>query len=163
MYKYRAIASFFEWQAVCRLALDATERLLREAGALAAYPDAFWQDFRSYEMLRHAHGRSLQEILEPSSATMQYDVARWIGDGMPADVTAYRLRQGEGEVIFELGEDGERELRAALKVWTTSLRGLTKGVTRIRSSAQLRMPRRRAAGGRVPGPLLGGTQALPLA
>lgn len=141
MYKYRAIASFFEWKAVSRLSLDVTKRLLVDAGADREIPEfeAFWSDFSRHQDLRHAHGRSLEEILEPARASFRYDVGRWLAAGMPRDVSAYRLPQNT-EVLFRLTEDGRKELASALEVWTMSLKGLTKMVTRIRNASQVRVP-----------------------
>jgi radical SAM superfamily enzyme YgiQ (UPF0313 family) len=141
MYKYRAIASFFEWDAICGLALSVTRRLLLERGAALEIADfeASWQDFSRYAQLRHAHGSSLDEILLPAKATLHYDIQRWLAAGMPRDLNPFRL-SGEQETTFQLTEDGERELRAGLKVWSTTLKGLTKGVTRIRNAAQVRVP-----------------------
>ena len=142
MYKYRALASFYEWDAIADVALRVTRSLLIQAGAARELGDfdVFWQDFARFTKLRHAHGRSLEEILAPASARFRYDISRWLHDGMPRENQAYRL-PAEQDVSFHLTEDADRELRAALKVWTTSLKGLTKGVTRIRNAAQLRLPR----------------------
>ena len=141
MYKYRAIASFFEWKAVSKLSLDVTKRLLVDAEADLKIPEfeAFWSDFSRHQYLRHAHGRSLEEILEPARASFRYDVGRWLAAGMPQDVSAFRLPQSK-EVLFRLTEDGRRELASALEVWTMSLKGLTKMVTRIRNASQVRVP-----------------------
>jgi hypothetical protein len=142
MYKYRAIASFFEWNAIAKLSEEVTRTLLVERGATHEIPDfaRFWDDFARYQQLRHAHGRTLDEILEPARTTFSYDIERWLHDGMPRDLAPYRLA-GPKELGFHLTEEGERELVAALKVWTVSLKGLTKGVTRIRMAAQVRVPR----------------------
>jgi radical SAM superfamily enzyme YgiQ (UPF0313 family) len=142
MYKYRARASFFEWEAVCELAMEATRQLLVARGARETIADfdAFWSDFTQYTRLGHAHGSSADQILAPVKTALRHDIKAWLAAGMPQDVTPFRL-SGAREVSFHLSEEGERELKAALQVWTTSLKGLTKGVTRIRSSAQVRQPR----------------------
>jgi radical SAM superfamily enzyme YgiQ (UPF0313 family) len=141
MYKYRARASFFEWEAVCALAMEATRRLLAERGAAQEVPgfEAFWSDFAQYTRLAHAHGTRADEILSPVTVVLRYDVKGWRAAGMPHDVSPFRL-DTDRKVTFRLTDDGERELKAALQVWTTSLKGLTKGVTRIRASAQVRQP-----------------------
>jgi hypothetical protein len=78
-----------------------------------------------------------EALLQPSEVEMHYDVARWRADGTPSDVSAYRLEQ-PGKFRFELSADGAREIQAALKVWTFTLRGLTKMVTRIQMAWQVR-------------------------
>jgi hypothetical protein len=146
MYKYRAIASFFEWHAVCALALAVTKRLLVERGAALEVDgfEEFWSDFARYLELRHAHGTSLDEILPPATARFQYDIAEWLKAGMPKEVSRFRLPSPQ-QLEFQLSSEGARELKAALRVWGTSLKGLTKGVTRIRVAAQVREPRRASA------------------
>ena len=142
MYKYRARASFFEWEAVCELAMDATRRLVEGQGAAreVADFDAFWRDFSGFTRLRHAHGTTATDLLEPVSTSLRYDISAWIEAGLPRDVSPFLMAATGRQVVFRLTPEGEHELRAALKVWTTSLKGLTKGVTRIRNSAQVRVP-----------------------
>jgi len=68
---------------------------------------------------------------------MHYDMARWHAEGMPREVSMYRLAAPE-KFRFELTEEGAREIAAAFKVWTFTLRGLTKLVTRIQMAWQVR-------------------------
>lgn len=142
MYKYRARAAFFTWRPVCALAMDTTEALLRQHGIDRRIPhfDTFWSDFRCYMELRHAHGTTAEEILSPVEATLQYDIATWVSSGMPPDPTPFRL-QSPQTFVFDLPPEALRELKAGLDVWTTSLKGLTKGITRIRATAQVRQCR----------------------
>ncbi len=139
MYKYRALASFVVWPDVCRAAVEATRRLIVARGADRAIGDfdAFWADFGRYVELKHAHGTTTESILAPVRAGFRHHVPAWLEAGMPTDVTPFRF-PCEEECEFRLTPAGARELEAALKVWTTSLKGLTKGVTRIRSVAQVR-------------------------
>ena len=60
---------------------------------------------------------------------------------MPKDVGRFRL-SSPGHFLFELSEDGAAEIEALLQTWTASLVGLTKGVTRIRTTSLLRRCRR---------------------
>lgn len=144
MYKYRAKASFFEWPAVCALAMAATRKLVEARGAAERVPDfdTLWDDLTRYTELRHAHGSTAEEILTPVTATFRYDIKEWIASGMPHDPAPFLLPPDDNTFSFRLAPEGERELRAALQVWTTSLKGLTKGVTRIRNSAQVRTAER---------------------
>ncbi len=50
MYRYRAIASFFLWEAVCEAAMNATRQLLEERGVPGKIRDfdTFWKDFHTY-------------------------------------------------------------------------------------------------------------------
>ena len=143
MYKYRAIASFHIWTHICKAALDATRRLVEERGAASLIPDfdAFWTDFHRHVEAKHAAGWTMEEILRPVEVPMQYDLDRWIADDKPLDVSPYRLPKTES-VEYALGEEGADQLRSALKVWTTSLKGLTKMVTRIQMSWQVRKAER---------------------
>jgi hypothetical protein len=139
MYKYRALASFWEWPAICHLAMTTTERLLRQRGAHLCLKDfpALWGDFNRYEELKHAHGRSEEDILSPATVKLSYDVRRWLSDGMPSDLGPYALIPPQ-TFRFQLSDESIHELRSALKVWTNDLLGLTKMVTRIRHSALVR-------------------------
>jgi hypothetical protein len=139
MYRYRAMASFQLWPLICRVAMDATRKLVLERGAAAEVPDfeEFWNDFETFERCQHAHGMSEGEVLSPTEVEMRYDVARWRSEGMPKDVSPYRLDALEG-FRFELTEEGGREIAAAFKVWTFTIRGLTKMVTRIQMAWQVR-------------------------
>jgi len=140
MYKYRALASFFEWPAIAELALQATRRLLLEKGADRILPDfdEVWDEFARRETLRHAHGVSVDEVLPPVEASFRYDIEGWVKAGLPRDVGSFAFPEGARTIDFRLSEEGEREFRSAFAVWSTSLKGLTKMVTRIRSSAQVR-------------------------
>jgi radical SAM superfamily enzyme YgiQ (UPF0313 family) len=146
MYKYRARASFFLWPEVCRAGLDATRELLAARGADRQIPDfeSFWRDFHRFVELKHAHGRTPEAILSPARAMMHYDVGAWIEAGRPHDVRPFRLPRSQ-EFLFELPLESSRELNAWLEVWTATLKGLTKGVTRIRATAQVRNCRPLAA------------------
>ena len=139
MYKYRARASFMIWPAIVEVAMDATRRLIEACGANSRIPgfDEFWADFHAYQTAKHASGTTVEEILLATRLTMQYDIGQWVSAGMPFDVSPYRL--DEPEVFeFSLTDNGAREMEAALKVWTCSLKGLTKMVTRIQMAWQVR-------------------------
>ena len=63
---------------------------------------------------------------------------------MPRDVRSFRLPAAR-PFHFELTPEATRELDGLIRVWSTSLRGLTKGVTRMRSTALIRQCRPAAA------------------
>ncbi len=142
MYKYRVMASFYSWPAICRAAMDATREMLLARGAAEAISDfqALWQDFTRYVELKHTHGTTAEEMLAPRRATLRYDIAGWLAAGMPRDARAFRLAEPR-EFVFDLAPDAARELDALLKVWTATLRGLTKGVTRMRTTSLIRQCR----------------------
>ncbi len=139
LYKCRAKASFFMWPQVCACAMDATRRMLLERGAAEEIQgfDEFWRDFHAYVEAKHASGATAEEITAPAIVPMRYDIRRWIDDGMSRDVGAWRHADPR-QYIFRLSQEGARELRAALKVWTSKLTGLAKMITRIRVSSQVR-------------------------
>jgi hypothetical protein len=140
MYKYRAIASFHIWPHISAVAMKATRRLVEERGAADSmiHFDEFWADFEHYVQAKHADGHTQREILSPVTIEMRYEIPQWIqAGGLPGTVEDYRLPQRE-EFMFSLSEEGARELASALNIWTTSLKGMTKMVTRIRMSWQVR-------------------------
>ena len=143
MYKYRAIASFYIWPDIVKTAMDATRRILEGKGAhkQIADWDLFWKDFESFERVKHADGRTEEEILAPVFVDLRYDMPQWIADGMPLDPSPYRLAQ-TGRFEFQLTENAIQELRATINVWTSSLKGLTKMVTRVRMAWQIRHGKR---------------------
>jgi hypothetical protein len=139
MYKYRAIASFFLWKDICELAMARTRSLLAERGAISAIEDfdGFWADLHQYIALKHAHGETVEEILAPAVATFRYDLDRWLTDGAPTAVALYQF-DSPMTIEFRLTPEAEHELATALGVWTTTLRGLSKLVTRIQTAWQVR-------------------------
>ena len=143
MYRYRAIASFFIWNAICSSAMSATRALLESRGLTAEIPDfdRFWQDFTTFVRLSHATGDTEAKILAPTAAMLNYDIAAWLASGNLTDPSAYRLHEPT-QFVFKLSADGEDELSKALIVWTTHIRGLSKLVTRVRTESQVRQCRR---------------------
>jgi radical SAM superfamily enzyme YgiQ (UPF0313 family) len=133
MHKYRAMASFYIWPDICQTAMDTMKRLLvdRHIDREIADFDEFWSNFHRYVACKHAYGRSVEEILAPRRAVLSYDLDRWTGDGMPADLLPYRLPQ-PAEFTFRLSDEARQALAAALEVWTPTLKGLAKMVTRIK-------------------------------
>ncbi len=139
MYRYRAIASFRLWDAVCSTAMESTRCLLERKGLPDQYAhfDEFWADLYQFVRLRHASGESPSEILSSKRATLRYDLQRWAGDGCPTDFANYRLDE-RAEFEFRLCEESAKELAAALQVWGTEIKSLTKMVTRIKVAWQVR-------------------------
>jgi radical SAM superfamily enzyme YgiQ (UPF0313 family) len=139
MYKYRARASFMVWPSIVQVAMDATRQLIEDRGASSQIPgfEEFWADFHAYQAAKHASGITVEEILHPARLTMRYDIGQWISAGMPFDVSLFKLDEPE-DFEFSLTENGAKEMAAALKVWTCSLKGLTKMVTRIQMAWQVR-------------------------
>lgn len=139
MHKYRAIASFHLWPAICKCAMDVTRKLVTARGEHQETKDfeAFWEDFHRYTELGHAYGYTTEEILSESRAHLTYDIGAWLDAGCPKDPTPFRANRAE-PVVFRLSEESEHELRAALHSWTSQLKGLTKMVTRIQVTWQVR-------------------------
>jgi hypothetical protein len=133
------LASFHIWPEVCAAAMDGTRKLLEEHGVAAtvAHFDEFWNDFHKFVLLQHAHGQTTDQILSSAKANFRYDIRNWLSDGAPSDPSAYRLPEIT-EFEFRLGDEGARELRAALQVWGEELKGLTKMVTRINVTWQVK-------------------------
>ncbi len=147
MYKYRALASFFVWPETCRAAMEATREMLHQRGADDDIPhlDRFWDDFARYVEHKHTHGTTREALLSPTTAKLGYDVEAWIEAGMPADIERFHLGE-QRTFVFDLDREAARELSALLDVWTTSLRGLTKGVTRMRTTSLIRRCRPAGSG-----------------
>jgi len=139
MHKYRAIASFHIWPDVCTCVMEATRKLLMKAGVVEAIVDfsEFWADLCRFTSLRHAHGHSAAAILGSDMEEFSFDIAGWLAAGSPINVEQFHWRQPQ-RLQFTLSEESTRELTAALRVWSDQLKGLTKMVTRIRVSSQVR-------------------------
>ena len=139
MYRYRALASFYLWDDICRAAMRATRGLLAERGVhgTIANFDEFWKDFTTYIRLLHASGRDRMAILAPASATLLYDFPAWLVQQEIADPNRYRLPKAT-QFDFQLTREGHEELDRALQVWTTHIKGLSKMVTRIKVDSQVR-------------------------
>ena len=139
MHKYRAVASFREWPAICAVAMNLTRDLIQERPEAAAIPNfaEFWDNFSRFVFMRHAHGLTAEEILAPVEGQFTYDIAAWLAAARPWDPTPFRLT-APLTVRFALNAESRHELESALRVWTNTLPGLTKMVTRIRVSCQVR-------------------------
>ena len=146
IYKYRVFAGFFVWPDVCRMAMDSTRELLMGRGIEREMPGfgLLWDDFSRYVERKHTHGTTRDTLLAPTLAVLQHDVPAWLAAGMPRDVRSFRLPAAR-PFHFELTPEAARELDGLIRVWSTSLRGLTKGVTRMRSTALIRQCRPAAA------------------
>jgi radical SAM superfamily enzyme YgiQ (UPF0313 family) len=139
MYRYRAIASFFLWPQICDCAMTATRQLLEGRGVAAGIPDfeTFWSDFSTFVRNKHATGATREVLLGAVSATLHFDIPRWLAEGELQNPSAWRLPAPQ-RVDFRLSDDARRELDAALAVWTLQIKGLTKMVTRINVDWQVR-------------------------
>jgi radical SAM superfamily enzyme YgiQ (UPF0313 family) len=139
MYRYRAIASYFLWDEICDCAMAATRQLLVDAGVDRGQPafDAFWRDFTTHVRLKHAAGRSREELLAPKEALLAHDIAGWLAQDPLDDPLDHALPRPVAHV-FALSEDNQRDLAAALSTWTMHVKGLTKMVTRINVAWQVR-------------------------
>jgi hypothetical protein len=135
MYKYRALACFHLWPEISRLALEATRRLIDARGAAAEVPgfDGFMADLQEYVTAKHAHGEGAEQILAPVGVQLSHDMQAWAAAGRPKDPSPFRLSTPR-DFEFRLRPDAARELDAALRTWTSNLRGLSKLVTRIQSA-----------------------------
>jgi hypothetical protein len=140
MYRYRAIASFHLWDEVCATAMDATRQLLAERAidTRIARFDQFWDEFHTYVRLSHATGHTVDEILRSSEVRLHYDFRAWLAADETGDPNDYRLPAPQ-RFRFALTAEGCREMRDALAVWTTHIRGLSKLVTRLRVASQVRV------------------------
>jgi hypothetical protein len=76
-------------------------------------------------------------MLAATQVTLHYDVEAWITAGMPRDTAPFRL-EAPRDFRFELSAEAADELERLIDVWTTSLRGLTKGITRMRTTSLIR-------------------------
>lgn len=139
MYKYRVLAAFLHWPAVSTLVMDATRELLLARGARSTMPDfaRLWSDFHRYVQHKRTHGTTREALLAPTQLTLRYDVAAWIAAGMPHDVADFRLPRPQ-PFVFELDAEPAREIEGLLATWTTDVRGLTKGITRMRTTSLTR-------------------------
>jgi hypothetical protein len=139
MYRYRAIASFHSWAAVCATAMNATRDLLREKGVTETIPDfdLFWEDFHTFIQLSHASGRTSAEILAPAGVYLNYDFKAWLAQSEPGNPEAFRFPE-PALCEFRLAAEGRREMEHALSVWTLHIKGLSKLVTRTKIESQAR-------------------------
>jgi radical SAM superfamily enzyme YgiQ (UPF0313 family) len=139
MYRYRAIASFHIWDAVCSAAMAATRQLLEERGVSQVTPDfdLFWDDFHTYIQLRHASGRDQSEILARASAVLNYDFPAWLAHEQLTSPNEYRYDEAL-PFQFRLSDESRKELESSIAVWTTHIRGLSKLVTRVKIESQVR-------------------------
>jgi radical SAM superfamily enzyme YgiQ (UPF0313 family) len=131
--KYQAMASLFVWPELCDLVLASTKALIveKQGGNFIADLDQFWTSLSVYVKTKHAHGQTEEEILADGRAVLNYDVDRWVRDGMPLNFSAYWLAEAE-EFDFQMSEEGKHGLSGAIKVYGAELKGLIRMMKRIR-------------------------------
>jgi hypothetical protein len=139
MYKYRARASFYLWPDICAAGMDATRQILQQRGLDKQVDDFdhFWSDFQRFIELKHAHGATRDQVFMPVEASLNYDFERWLAGEDLSSPQQFRFDEAR-RCEFRLSTEGEQELDAALAVWSFELKGLTKLVTRIRITSQVR-------------------------
>jgi radical SAM superfamily enzyme YgiQ (UPF0313 family) len=139
MNKYRAIASFWLWSEVCKLASKVIKKLIiaRAFNQLDPEFDQFWEDLYCYVDAKHASGSSVDEILTPVSLQLQYDIPQWMADGHPNSLAPYKLETPQN-FLFKLSETGSRELKKAMDTFAVDLLGLAKVVRNVKVSCQVR-------------------------
>ncbi len=139
MYRYRAIASFRLWDDVCATAMLATKQLLLATGIDRKIQNfsEFWAEFSEFIRLQHASGLSTSEILACHRTRFNYDFPALLRQSSFRDPDQFRFSH---PVTFEfrLSPENEREMEAAVSVWTTQIKGLSKLVTRIKLDWQVR-------------------------
>lgn len=139
MYRYRAIASFHLWDAVCSTAMSASKKLLLKYGVDRHINefDLFWEQFTEYTRLQHASGSSVDEIMASPQIQFDFDFPAWLSEPELQDPGQFRLQESR-LFCFRLTEEGARELTSAMGVWTTHIKGLSKLVTRVKLDWQVR-------------------------
>ena len=137
--KHNALASFYIWPEVCDMGMSVCRDLMEEAGVdheISNF-DEFWSDLSRFIELRHGWGRTVDQIMAPHRTDLRYNFSHWVADGSPTDPSRYRLDRPR-EFEFRLSEEGARGLAGMFEVWSTSVQGLAKLVTRINPNWQVR-------------------------
>lgn len=139
MYRYRAMFSFLLWDSFCDTAMNATLKLIRqhEVDQKIERFDEFFDDFRTFIRLRHCSGLSEEKLFHPKQATLRYNFACWLESDDLTNPNLYRLEQ-PALFDFRLTTESQNELKSALQVWTTDIKGLSKLVTRVTTRCQVR-------------------------
>ncbi|MCB9231944.1 MAG: hypothetical protein H6581_09790 [Bacteroidia bacterium] len=146
IYKYRALGSFWYWEAVVKCAFAAAQNLLTHAGR--EFPLQFWQELEEFFYLRHAHGRTREDLLAPARAHFTYDLGSWLQAGMPADPELFRFASPQA-LDFALSPEHQTNIRAALETWGYDPATFSMLVKRMRESWQVREVKKIAKKGRV--------------
>jgi radical SAM superfamily enzyme YgiQ (UPF0313 family) len=139
MYRYRALASFYVWDAICATAMEATKELLIARGIRERIEnfDQFWSEFGEFVRLQHASGTTKEAIVSSAHACLHYDFAAWLSQAELSDPNVFFTHQPM-ECEFRLTAEARREMESALDTWTTHIKGLSKLVTRINQDWQIR-------------------------
>ena len=140
LYKYRAIASFLAWPAICEVGMSAIRDLLVESGKSAQVPtfEEFWATLTQYTSAQHAHGATPDTVAAPADAWLDYDIPRWQADGLPLDPRAYALPEPQ-RFTFRMSPEGEEKVLRVLAVHSMTQNGLAKAITRVRTNWQQRI------------------------
>jgi radical SAM superfamily enzyme YgiQ (UPF0313 family) len=121
VHKYRVICNYFHWDKICEFAYAAALRLVLKCRSDIYTQqgfEAFWNDLKKYQYHSSAHGRSKSEVLQETSDIFQYDIRRWISDGMPPEIESYSMPEPL-KYRFTLPAIYYRNLDASLNRWKT--------------------------------------------
>ncbi|MFC1591561.1 B12-binding domain-containing radical SAM protein [Thermodesulfobacteriota bacterium] len=139
VHKYRVVACFYRWPAICAVAFRAARSLAAEAMGQLQLDDAehFWQDLEAFIHHSRIHGNNAREVLANATAHLNYDISRWVAEKMPEGLERFRLSDREA-FEFSLPEETARNLEGAFKRWPDNLSGLTILTRRIKNHWQFK-------------------------
>jgi hypothetical protein len=139
LYKYTAMASFLEWPAICDCAIAAAKKLIGEQvdAINGEAAEAFWDDLHAWLLLTYVSGKSRDEILHSKAARFKFDIARWVSDDCPQDVTPYAL-PAPVDIWFALSPVNRKNIEAALNVWDYDIKTFSMLVKRMHMSWHVR-------------------------
>jgi radical SAM superfamily enzyme YgiQ (UPF0313 family) len=135
----RAVATFHLWPQICQLAMQESKERIRSLPEGATIPDfdEFWANLTEFVFLQNVHGFTTEQMLKSAETEMIYDIPAWLAAGKPKDLSPFKLSR-PAIMRFQLSPESRRELESALHVFTESVRGLSKMLSRIRLACLVR-------------------------
>jgi radical SAM superfamily enzyme YgiQ (UPF0313 family) len=139
LFTCRANSMFALWPVICDAGMNALRKFIESSPGGSGLKDfrEFWSNLTRWMKLRYVHGTSSRELLQSIEAEFTYDINAWLSAGTPEDFGAFRLSEPQ-PVRFRLSSDSERDLTAALHVYTDGVSGLSKMLSRIQIGRLIR-------------------------
>jgi len=134
--KYFSIATFKLWDSTVRYAFKCAEILLEKVDI--DYNQQFLDNIFKFMCNRLATGVTINEILSNSYETMEYDINSWVEQGCNTSFDEYSYEYSR-PICFYLSRDKSKLLRNALNTYGADAIGLSKLVTRLQYSDQIKL------------------------
>lgn len=130
IYKYRALALFYDWEEIVNTAVSATISSIPQQ-----YRDTLLKlillEYGTLVKQSYVHGKSEKEILQNHECAFSYDVIQWEANGFPIENINEYLYEENAAITFKLSEQNRKNLENAFKIWSFNPKSFSMFIRRI--------------------------------